>query len=419
MKKQNCEQNYAILGATGYGHFLSHCNMLVFPALALPLSQHFDLDLASTLDLGFWMYLLFGITALPWGMLADTFGSKPLLALFYLGAGCSGLAAATCTDNPHAFQLALVGIGLFSGIYHPAGLGWIAVSIPKKTAKAMAINGIFGSLGLAMGPLLAGLINWLYGLEAVYLCLGLMNFAGLFFLVQTKNIVQEKPSHLSHSSQPAQQKQKSFSVWKEFLVLLVCMMLGGVVYRGATVILPALFELNLPTVVTTINSLFQGSMISSNVIATVTIGCLYIVGMYGQYIGGRVGERFDLRYGYLGFHLLTIPFAFLIGNATDIPLIFLAALHSFFLLGMQPLENTLVARLTPAWMRSSAYGMKFILTFGIGALSVKLIKIIEQGWDLSLVFPVLGTVSILLVIMIGILIVSTQGIHPSTFHKPS
>ncbi|CAK8714700.1 hypothetical protein GKODMF_06285 [Candidatus Electrothrix gigas] len=170
MKKQNCEQNYAILGATGYGHFLSHCNMLVFPALALPLSQHFDLDLASTLDLGFWMYLLFGITALPWGMLADTFGSKPLLALFYLGAGCSGLAAATCTDNPHAFQLALVGIGLFSGIYHPAGLGWIAVSIPKKTAKAMAINGIFGSLGLAMGPLLAGLINWLYGLEAVYLC---------------------------------------------------------------------------------------------------------------------------------------------------------------------------------------------------------------------------------------------------------
>ena len=50
----------------------------------------------------------------------------------------------------------------------------------------------------------------------------------------------------------------------------------------------------------------------------------------------------------------------------------------FFLLGMQPLENTLVAGLTPVRMRSSAYGMKFILTFGVGAVSVKLIKIVEN-----------------------------------------
>lgn len=108
-------QERALLSATGYGHFLSHFNMLVFPALVLPLSKNFGLDLASTLDLGFWMYLLFGITALPWGMLADKFGSRPLLALFYLGSGCSGLAAAIYSDSPFAFQLALASIGLFPG----------------------------------------------------------------------------------------------------------------------------------------------------------------------------------------------------------------------------------------------------------------------------------------------------------------
>jgi MFS family permease len=413
-------QERAILSSTGYGHFLSHCNMLVFPALALPLSQHFGLDLAVTLDLGFWMYLLFGITALPWGILADKFGPRPLLALFYLGGGCSGLTAAAFADTPFAFQFSLVGIGLFSGIYHPAGLGWIATGIPRRTAAAMAINGIFGSLGLAMGPLLAGLINWLFGIQAVYLCLGLMNIAGIFFLLLTKKAdagaqqtgVQQKTSPSPREQVGEQEGEKEkFSAWKGFLVLLVCMMLGGVIYRGATVTLPALFERNLPTVVTAINNLFQGSTISGNVVATMTISILYLVGMYGQYMGGKFGERFDLRYGYLGFHLITIPFAFLIGTATDIPLILLAALHSFFLLGMQPLENTLVAKLTPAWMRSSAYGMKFILTFGVGALSVKLIKFIEQGWDISLVFPVLGTISVFLVIMISVLIMSTQHIR--------
>ncbi|XCN72579.1 MAG: MFS transporter [Candidatus Electrothrix aestuarii] len=401
-------QERAILSATGYGHFLSHFNMLVFPALALPLSKNFGLDLAATLDLGFWMYLLFGITALPWGILADKFGSKPLLALFYLGGGCSGLAAALfvkTTAQPFAFQLALAGVGLFSGIYHPAGLGWIAKGIPR-TAAAMAINGIFGSLGLAMGPLLAGLINWLFGVQAVYFCLGILNFTGILFLLLSQKGTASCTKQ--NTSKAARQKKEKFSAWKGFLVLLICMMLGGTVYRGATVSLPALFELNLPAVVDAVNRLFAGNNISANVIATVTIGILYLFGMYGQYIGGKFGERFDLRYGYLGFHLITIPFAFLIGWASNMPLILLAALHSFFLLGMQPLENTLVARLTPAWMRSSAYGMKFILTFGVGALSVKLIKYIEQGWGISRVFPTLGIISIFLVLMIGILILSTQ-----------
>jgi len=401
-------QERAILTTTGYGHFLSHFNMLVFPALALPLSRNFGFDLARTLDLGFWMYLLFGITALPWGILADKVGPRFLLTVFYLGGGASGLLAAAFIDNSSAFQLALVGIGLFSGIYHPAGLGWIAVGIPR-TAAAMASNGIFGSLGLAMGPLLAGLLNWLFGVRAVYLCLGLMNFAGLFFLLFTRGNAAYTRKKSSPSSSGEKEK---FAAWKGFLLLLFCMMLGGVVYRGATVSLPALFEMNLPEVVMAVNSFFQGSSvsstISSNVVATVIIGILYLVGMYGQYIGGKFGERFDLRYGYLGFHLVTIVPAFLIGAATDVPLILLAALHSFFLLGMQPMENTLVARLTPAWMRSSAYGMKFILTFGIGALSVKLIARVEQAWGISAVFPVLGAVSVLLVMMIGILIAFTQ-----------
>ncbi|MCI5222238.1 MAG: MFS transporter [Candidatus Electrothrix sp. AR4] len=170
----------SILTVTSYGHFLSHCNMLVFPALALPLSLRFGFDLATTIDLGFWMYLLFGLAALPWGILADKFGSRFLLLLFHLGGGCSALAAAVFVDSPLAFKFSLVGLGFFSAIYHPAGLGWIARDVSRISA-GMAVNGIFGSLGLAMGPLLAGLLNWLFGVQAVYLCLGILNIVGIFF----------------------------------------------------------------------------------------------------------------------------------------------------------------------------------------------------------------------------------------------
>ncbi|MFW6244133.1 MAG: hypothetical protein ACOC15_03250, partial [Desulfovibrionales bacterium] len=80
-----------ILWHTCFGHFLSHFNMLAFPALVIPLTGLLGLDMAAVLGLSFWMYLLYGLMALPWGMLADRMGVRALFVLFYLGAGLSGL----------------------------------------------------------------------------------------------------------------------------------------------------------------------------------------------------------------------------------------------------------------------------------------------------------------------------------------
>ena len=83
-----------ILVVTCFGHFMSHFNMLVFPALLLPLAGRLNMAMTSVLGLSFWMYLLFGITALPWGIAADRWGAKHFLLIFYWGAGLSSLAVA-------------------------------------------------------------------------------------------------------------------------------------------------------------------------------------------------------------------------------------------------------------------------------------------------------------------------------------
>ena len=49
--------------------------MLVFPAVLLPLAEHLNSNIAFVLSLSFWMYLLFGGTALLWGMAADYWGA--------------------------------------------------------------------------------------------------------------------------------------------------------------------------------------------------------------------------------------------------------------------------------------------------------------------------------------------------------
>ena len=176
--------------------------------------------------------------------------------------------------------------------------------------------------------------------------------------------------------------------------------------------LPAYFELRNRAVFDGLVE-FLGAL-SQNVVATTTTAAVFFVGMLGQYTGGRVAERFDLRRGYLAFHAITIPFAFAMALAADLPLIALAAVYFFFLLGMQPIENTLVARYTPARFRHSAYGFKFILTFGVGSLAVKLTGAVEKALGVTAVYPALGLVSIVLVSTILLLMFNTRHLASNT-----
>lgn len=384
----------SILISTCYGHFMSHFNMLVFPAIVLPLSLNLGLEMAEVLKLSFWMYLLFGITALPWGLLADKWGAPSLLVLFYIGAGMCGFLAALWMEQPQMLMIALAGIGLFSGIYHPIGLGLVAKEI-KRVSLGMGFNGMFGNLGLATAPLATGLVNWLWGPKAAFIVLGVMNLIGaalMTFFPRIDSVAEDGPDSGTDNG-----------MLRAFLILLVAMMLGGIAYRGATVIVPAYFELKNQEIFQWLATLF-GAGLSKNLVATSVVSLIYLIGMAGQYVGGRVADRFELVRSYLFFHMMTIPAAFLMAVSMDIPLVLLTTVYFFFLLGMQPIENTLVANFTPRRLRHSAYGTKFILTFGVGALSVMMVGAIEKGYGINAVFPALASVSIALVVSILFLI---------------
>ena len=372
--------------------------MLAFPALAIPLAGQLHLDVGRVLGISFWMYMLFGLSALPWGMAADRWGARRLLLLYHSGAALSSLAAAGCTRSPERLAAALAALGFFSGVYHPAGLGWLSREI-KRTSVGLAWNGIFGNLGMAAAPLLTGLAVWLSGVRAAFLLLAALNIFGAALVAACPR----------EGAPAAQQPDQGGGTCRTgaFCILLAAMMLGGFAYRGSTVILPAYFELQNRQIFQWLISHTSGG-ISPNLVATASASIVYAAGMLGQYAGGRAAERRDLRICYLAFHAAAVPVAWLMSVAADVPLMLLAMAYFFFLLGIQPVENTLVARLTPAKLRHSAYGAKFILTFGIGAVAVKTVEALEIRSGPGSIFVMLAGVSLLLTGVISTLIRATR-----------
>ncbi|MCX5835915.1 MAG: MFS transporter, partial [Deltaproteobacteria bacterium] len=106
---------YKIILFTSIAHFFSHVYELTFPALAIPLMLSLNVSLSEVLKLSFLMYLLLGLCALPWGMVADRYGSRKILTVFFIGSGLGAILTAL-SDTGHSITFALAVIGLPGGM---------------------------------------------------------------------------------------------------------------------------------------------------------------------------------------------------------------------------------------------------------------------------------------------------------------
>jgi len=391
---------------TCVAHFFTHFYEMIFPALAIPLMISLKMDLAEVLKLSFLMYLLYGLTALPWGMVADRFNNRSTLIIFFAGTSLGAILTAL-SGTPVSMMLSLAVIGSFASIYHPAGMGLISLGI-RNRGMALGINGVAGNLGLISAPFATGLLNWLVGWEATYLIIGAMGIIWGIILFTVD--IDETPVHADLEEDASGPRNGNNNSMKYFLILCVAMTLAGLVYRGNSVVLPAYLELKASF----LWNLLRGTDLpnltgAKTVAATLLTSLIYMVGILGQILGGRFADRYDLRWMYLAFHAFSLPFVILMGLVSQELLVISAGIYIFFSLGMQPIENSLVARYTPSRWRSTGYGIKFILVFGIGSLAVYLVGWIKEAWSLGAVYLFAGGLIALLLLSIALLIRVSRG----------
>ncbi len=368
-----------ILHLTGVGHFGCHLAMLVYPTIAITLAREEGLPLEKVIGWSFWGYALFGLGALPVGLLADWWGARWVVRSGVLGLGPAMVAVALVEPGP-MLVIALALVGCFASLYHPAGLSLISRSIEHR-GRALGLNGICGNIGIASGPFLAELTSQGWGWRGAFMALG------IFLLVLGVRV------SFCPIEEPSRGQPSSRSLWgrsrerlKPFIILLFAITLGGFAYRTMTVAQPAYFAEK-------VDFIRYGMATSS----------IYLFGIIGQYLGGRLADRYDLPILYLFFHLLSLPFVLGMFFLSGFSLLSFAGIFIFFSLGMQPIENGLVAQLTPERWRSTGYGLKCTLVFGLGALSVRGLEVIMAHYSLAYAFLAVSGVVLLIVVTASLL----------------
>ena len=369
-----------VLLVTGVAHAATHFAELMYPTLAVVLVHETGRPFEEVITWSFAGYLLFGAGALPAGYLADRIGARRVL-LASLGGVSVGLLLAGLVEPGPALAGCFALMGLAASGYHPAGMGLISRTV-RARGRGLAVNGIFGNIGIALTPVVTAALAETFGVRGALLASGgalLVLTAVCAALPLEEPIVEVHPPTVHHGSRAGR---------VALIVLCVAAMLGGISYRGNTLVQPVFFEQ-------------QVSFMTFGWTTTL----VYLVGIVGQYLGGMIADRYDLRWSYLAFHAASLPLLLLIGVTQELPLVMVAGLFVLFSLGMQPIENSLFAQLTPDRWRSTGYGLKFVLTFGVGASAVWIVEATKTAHGLAAVFPVLAGVVSLLVLTIIVLVV--------------
>lgn len=390
---------------TCWAHSLFHCFEVAFPALAIPLTLSLGLDLTAVLALGFPMYLLFGLCSLPWGVAADRFGNRRILVVALFGSA-GGALWTSLAGSTFAIAASLAVTGAFVSASHPAGMGFITGGV-RNRGSALGINAVAGSVGLVATPFLAGLLNWVFGWRAVYGVLGLVALLGAVTLAAAR--IDETP--LPGRDRPELPPGKDRNSHLRRLVLFFWIVtLGGLAYRINIVSLPAYLEYNAPFLSDFLRVIrLPDHPATATLAAAALTSLVYITGIFGQLAGGRLADRHELRKLYLLFNAAAIPFVLGMGLLREQPLFLAACLYVFFALGIQPIENSLIALFTPPAWRSTGFGVAAVLIFGVGSAAVYIVGGVKDSWGFPAVYGAAGCLMGLIVLHILLLMHWTRG----------
>jgi len=338
-------------------HALVHLFELSLPSVEQMIGAEFQVGKDVTGWLGTVWRVPFGCGAVAAGWLVDRYGSKRLLLIYLAGCGGAALLASQSQTLLMVFAAMLL-MGCFASIYHPAGLALISRSVSVEArGVALGWHGIFGSVGIAAAPFLAGVVfstgsvDW----HGYYLWLTVPAIA-LFILLQFGIRPQQPNDLVTASANPATDDETAS--WSRYGILVTAGLLSGLIYASFMHFLPRYLD----------GSGLATGDVSREGLRNRLAALVLLCGVAGQWLAGRLARPERLNVLLVAILLGNVPCLAWMAVAQGPSRVAATCVLAFVHFMNQPVYNSLVARYVPATRRSLGYGFSNMLGFAGGGI---------------------------------------------------
>ncbi len=382
------------MGTTVVSHSLTHVAELTFPSTALLVTHELLEEGKGYAEIGmatFISALLFGLAALPSGRLVDKLGARRVLLIFLFGTGLS-LMALSFSPGFTMFTVLLALVGLFSGLYHPAGTTMISLGI-REHGKAMGAHGVGGNLGLAATPVFAASLSRVLGdWRYAYFIIGALPILlGLFILFRLTEVGAKEEADIGKedvNNRTDAGRFKDSSILLVPLVLFFVMAIfNGMTYRGLMTFLPSYFAEKVQLDWQSLEFLSRGPGDDVQVIiGGVVTTFILLLGVLGQYTGGSLADRVKKEKLFCSVFFITAPILLALAFLDGLALVAATGLFAFLYFANQPVGNSALPRYTSPKVRGLVFGAFFFTNFGAGSIMSWIAGETGERFELSYIF---------------------------------
>lgn len=361
-------------------HFFDHFIMLIFAKTAYDAGIYFKTSYEDIIGYGVLGFVLFGAVSPLSARLADCYSRSLLMVIFHFGIGFSALIA-SFSQSLGQLMIALGFLGAFASIYHPVGIA-LLLKNPNKVGLRLGINGVFGNMGVAAAPLVAGALlvfgDWRTGFwVSGLLCL-------IYGVIFARSLVEtELTEYLDVHNKS---KLGFLEGWQRALfALAMCAAAGGFIFGAMTFLVPRYFEIYMSDLST--------SVLLTGLLASV----VYAIASFSQVAIGWLIDRVSPKSVLIVMSIGQMIFIYVSSLLTDLSLFIAMILAMCFVFGQVPITDAILARYVPDMWRSRILSIKFLINLSVGAAVLPFCGLfLKLGFDMTDLFALTSTAAIFL-----------------------
>lgn len=363
------------------GHFLDHFLVLIFAtAAALWLTVEWEMSYSELIPYATPSFIAFGLFALPAGWLADKWSREGMMVIFFIGIGASAILAATA-NSPLQIAVYLTFVGMFSAIYHPVGLAMV-VEGREKTGVPLAINGIYGNMGVACAALLTGFLIDVAGWRSAFFIPGLVSvFVGVAYLVfirADRRSRTDMPDSDADTNTAGPVAIPRRALLTTFAIIFFTTGIGGLVFQSTTFALPKVLDERL-----------ADFAVTATMIGWYTF-LVFAIAAFAQLVVGYLVDNTSIRTVFATVAAIQATFLGLMTQVDGFGALVVAIAFMLAVFGQVPINDVLTGRMTRSEWRSRVFAIRYIVSFSIMASAVPLIAWVHGRWGFNVLFGLLA-----------------------------
>ena len=360
------------------GHFLDHLFTLIFATVVLVLYREWGLGYAELLKYATPGFFAFGVFALPAGWLADKWSREGMMSVFFFGIGLASIATAFAR-TPIEIATGLFAVGVFAAIYHPVGLA-IVVERWKGTGMRIAVNGVWGNLGVGSAALLTGFFIDHGGWRLAFVVPGVVAIAlGIAYTVlMWPEVARARPRAVRAAAATSMPGDLRALILRVSAIVFLTTAVSSVVFQSTTFALPKVFDERLGGI--------AGSATAIGGLAF----AVFAIASIGQLIVGHFLDRLGARTVFVTAAAVQLVFFAIMPGLIDWPALLCATVFMLAAFGQIPINDYMIGRLADGQWRARIYGVRYVVSFTVLAATLPLIAFVYENWGFDTLFRVLA-----------------------------